>query len=82
MERSSMLNLFLFIFDPFFPCIATPLTFIISNTFRFLFLLNDLENEKLQMQNTLYNGTDFIPFIIPKFLVEILIAYTGSYFSI
>ncbi len=23
------------------------------------------------MQNTLYNGTDFIPFSIPKFLVEI-----------
>ncbi len=34
------------------------------------------------MQNTLYNGTDFIPFTIPKFLAEIRIAYTGSYFSI
>ena len=33
MERSAMLNLFLFIFDPFFPCIADPLTFIISQHF-------------------------------------------------
>ena len=29
---------------------------------------------KRQMQNTLYNGTAFIPFTIPKFLAEIRIA--------
>lgn len=32
------------------------------------------ENVELQMQNTLYNGTAFIPFTIPKFLAEIRIA--------
>ena len=37
-------------------------------------LFYNLKNTELQMQNTLYNGTDFIPFTIPKFLAEIRIA--------
>ena len=34
------------------------------------------------IQNTAYKGIDFMPFVKPKFLEDILIEYLGLYFSL